>query len=137
MDSKRVYTVEILTLLDDTAVTVKPFSIKKNRLAKEKINKIITPRAELDEAGDPVLDEDGNEVPYEMPEEEAETLFMDVVAMSIGDQAPHLADRETLEDVVDEKTMFEIIKVATGFDFLAMQARVQRLMENQITEGRV
>lgn len=132
MKAKQVYTVEVIKLLDDTEVTVRPFSIKKNRLAKAKLDRIITPEILRDEAGEPILDEDGDEQPYEMTDEEAETLLLDVVEMAVASQHEHLQDREVLEDVVDTLTAYEIIKVTTGYDFLEMQARMRRMMEKQM-----
>ena len=132
MKAKQVYTVEVIKLLDDTEVTVRPFSIKKNRLAKAKLDRIITPEILQDEAGEPILDEDGDEQPYEMTDEEAETLLLDVVEMAVASQHEHLQDREVLEDVVDTLTAYEIIKVTTGYDFLEMQARMRRMMEKQM-----
>lgn len=132
MKAKQVYTVEVIKLLDDTEVTVRPFSIKKNRLAKAKLDRIVTPEILRDEAGEPLLDEDGDEQPYEMTDEEAETLLLDVVEMACASQHEHLQDREVLEDVVDTLTAYEIIKVTTGYDFLEMQARMRRMMERQM-----
>lgn len=132
MKAKQVYTVEVIKLLDDTEVTVRPFSIKKNRLAKAKLDRIVTPEILRDEAGEPILDEDGDEQPYEMTEEEAEALLLDVVEMAVASQHEHLQDREVLEDVVDTLTAYEIIKVTTGYDFLEMQARMRRMMEKQM-----
>lgn len=132
MKAKQVYTVEVIKLLDDTEVTVRPFSIKKNRLAKAKLDRIVTPEILRDESGEPILDEDGDEQPYEMTEEEAEALLLDVVEMAVASQHEHLQDREVLEDVVDTLTAYEIIKVTTGYDFLEMQARMRRMMEKQM-----
>lgn len=132
---KQVYTVEVIKLLDGTDVTVRPFSIKKNRLAKAKLDEVITPKILKDENDEPILDEDGKEQPDIMTDEQAEELMLDVVEMAVKGQADHIDDRDVLEDVVDTLTMYEIIKVTTGYDFLEMQERMQKIMAAQMERG--
>ena len=40
-----------------------------------------------------------------------------------------LEDRDNLEEALDLETMYEIIKVATGYDFLEMQERMKRTQQ--------
>src|SRR5690606_23733787 len=131
MDTKRVYNVEYIELLDGKQMVVKPFSIKKNRIAKEKLNAILDPEVVKDEEGEPVLDEEGNPTPV-LSDEEAEAILLDVTAMAMEGQeklASLLEDRDNLEEALDLETMYEIIKVATGYDFLEMQERMKRTQQ--------
>jgi len=131
MDTKRVYNVEYIELLDGKQMVAKPFSIKKNRIAKEKLNAILDPEVVKDEEGEPVLDEEGNPTPV-LSDEEAEAILLDVTAMAMEGQeklASLLEDRDNLEEALDLETMYEIIKVATGYDFLEMQERMKRTQQ--------
>lgn len=131
MDTKRVYNVEYIELLDGKQMVAKPFSIKKNRIAKEKLNAILDPEVVKDEEGKPVLDEEGNPTPV-LSDEEAEAILLDVTAMAMEGQeklASLLEDRDNLEEALDLETMYEIIKVATGYDFLEMQERMKKTQQ--------
>lgn len=136
-DTRRVYTVEYFTLLDDTEVEAKPLPIKRLRLAQDKINKALK--------GDPVLDEDGNPVLDENGEEQTQVsdialidAFLDVTELVMQGQpkcAKFLDEdgRELLEDTIDQDTLYAIVKAATGYDFLAVQQRIEELMEKGLT----
>lgn len=129
--SKRVYNVEVLELLDGSEVEVRPLPIKKLRVAQDSINKALSYSAE-----------------EEVDENEAEDNMIDVflnivmtVIKTTGGDNEKLAKftdpetgKEELEDVLDQDTMYEIVKVATGFDFLAMNERVQKMLEAGITQ---
>lgn len=126
--SKRVYTVESLELLDGTEVEVRPLPIKRLRVAQDAINKALSgPEDEDDEADDNT-------------EENLMSVFLDitqtVMQLNGGEKtAKFLGDdgRDTLEDTIDQDTLYEIVKVATGFDFLAMNERVQKMLDAGIT----
>lgn len=129
--SKRVYNVEVLELLDGSEVEVRPLPIKKLRVAQDSINKALSYSAEEEvddnEAEDNMIDVFLN-------------IVMTVIKTTGGDneKLAKFTDPETgkeeLEDVLDQDTMYEIVKVATGFDFLAMNERVQKMLEAGITQ---
>ena len=136
METKRVYNVERYELLDGTEMEVRPFSIKKNRKAKELLNRIINSGVKKDEEGKELEDEFGQPIP-EMTDEEAEAIFIDVVAMAMIGQsscAHLLDDRDKLEDSLDDGTVFAVIKATTGYDFLAMQERAANILTQIETE---
>lgn len=137
MNSSRVYTVETIELQDGTKMEVKPLSIKRNRQAKVLLNKILEPAEKKDEEGNPILDEEGTPEVEQLTDEEATDVMVDICAMSMEKQesCKHLLeDREELEDALDQPTVYEIIKISTGFDFLELEARMKaianRLMES-------
>lgn len=135
-EPKRVYTVEHLQLLDGTEVEVKPLSIKRLRKAQAGINKAMEGQDVLDDNGDVVLDDKG-EPEKEYSDEVVFDAFFDVVEMVMQGQKgsekflePE-SGRELLEDSVDQGTLYEIVKVSTGYDFLAVQERIRTIMEAQ------
>ena len=129
--SKRVYNVEVLELLDGSEVEVRPLPIKKLRVAQDSINKALSYSAE-------------EEVDDNEAEDNMIDVFLDIVMTVIkttggdNEKLAKFTDPETgkeeLEDVLDQDTMYEIVKVATGFDFLAMNERVQKMLEAGITQ---
>lgn len=131
---KRVYTVERFILLDDTEVEVKPLAIKKLRNAQDKINNALLGVPVLDDDGEPVLDDDG-EVKREASDELLFDALFDVIELVMVGQKScekfleEEKGRDLLEDTVDQDTMYEIIRVSTGYDFLAMQKRALQAME--------
>lgn len=135
-EPKRVYTVEHLELLDGTEVEVKPLSIKRLRKAQAGINKAMEGQDVLDDDGKPVLDKNG-EPEKAYSDEAVFDAFFDVTELVMQGQknCEKFLDpddgRELLEDSVDQNTLYEIVKVSTGYDFLAVQERIQKIMEAQ------
>ena len=127
--TKRVYNVEVLELLDGSEVEVRPLPIKKLRIAQDSINKALT------FSGD-------DESDSEEAEENMINVFLDIVETVIkvngSEKLAKFIDpetgREALEDTLDQDTMYEIVKVATGFDFLAMNERVQKMLDAGVTQ---
>lgn len=124
--AKKVYTVETIALLDGTEVEVKPLPIKRLRLAQNKINKAMSGSAPED------ADDDAD---VEVSEDEIWEAFFSVVELVMQGQSKCEKflepdnGRDLLEDTLDQDTLYEIVKISTGFDFLAMQKRMQALME--------
>ena len=127
--SKRVYNVEVLELLDGSEIEVRPLPIKKLRIAQDSINKALTFSGEEDSDTDEA-------------EENMINVFLDIVETVIkvngSEKLAKFVDpetgREELEDTLDQDTMYEIVKVATGFDFLAMNERVQKMLDAGVTQ---
>lgn len=147
MAAKTAYTVEQYKLLNGEAVEVRPLSIKKSRKATVILEDIIMGR-QVEENGEPVMeeveDEDGNKVeqPKRQPLTEDETIgcFLDIVLLAIEhnknaakfydeNDPENIKGKEELEDVLDHKTMYAIIKQATGTDFLAMIQRTEEMFQ--------
>ena len=126
--TKRVYNVEVLELLDGSEVEVRPLPIKKLRIAQDSINKALTFSGEEDSDS-------------EDAEENMINVFLDIVETVIkvngSEKLAKFMDpesgRDELEDTLDQDTMYEIVKVATGFDFLAMNERVQKMLDAGVT----
>lgn len=136
--AKRVYNVERFILLDNTEVEVKDLPIKKLRKAQDMINKAMTGETVTDEDGEPVLDKHGD--PQVKVEEDAVyDAFFSIVEMVMVNQekcAKFLepeSGRELLEDTLDQDTLYEIVRVSTGFDFLRVQKMVDEMVEKEVT----
>lgn len=133
-EPKRVYTVEYLELLDGTKVEVKPLSIKRLRKAQAGINAAMAGEELRDEEGNVLLDEDGDPQ-KEYSDDAVFEAFFDVVEMVMLNQKNCEKflepddGREYLEDNIDQNTLFEIVKLSTGYDFLAVQERVQKILQ--------
>lgn len=122
MDAKRVYTVEHISLQDGSVVEVKPLTIKRSREASALLKKFQGIPLTNDD-GTPKLDKKGEPETRDMTDEEAEQVLLDIVLIVMRGQdscQKFLADREELEDSIDSPTIFEIVKIATGVDFLGM-----------------
>lgn len=136
---KTVYTVEHFKLLDGTELEVKPLPIRRLRKANDLINTALAGSPVLDEDGEPLLDSDGDPR-TETKDDDVIDAFIDVVLIVMQGQpkCENFLDgdegREELEDVMDQHTLFAIIKAATGFDFLEMQKRLQALMERGLPQ---
>lgn len=133
--AREVYTTETLALQDGTTVEVRPLPIKRLKVAQKIINDAMTGVPQVDDNGEPVLDEDGEQV-YLTDSDVLTDAFFQVVEMVMKNQAgcekflePE-SGRGELEDTLDQDTMYEIVRVATGYDFLAFQRKVQEAMEN-------
>lgn len=126
-DSKRVYTVEHFELMDGTKIEAKPLSIKRLRAAQKMIQGVFKEAQEIAEADEP-LPEDA-----ETTDDKLTDACISIVAMVMRNQEdcdkflePDNG-RELLEDTLDQETMYEIVRVATGYDFLAMQKQATEL----------
>lgn len=134
---KQVYTVEQLKLQDGTVVEVKQLPIKRLREAQRIIQDALSGTPVTDEDGEPVLDKNG-EPETEVSDEEVVDAFIDVTLMVMKNQEKCEKflngdeGREELEDAVDQDTLYEIIRISTGYDFLAMQKRMQTMMEREM-----
>ena len=136
--AKRVYTVEVIELQDGTEVEVKPLPIKRLRKAQDVINKAMTGTPRLDDEGNEVKGDDG-EVIRDASDEDIWDAFIAVVLMVMQNQSgcEKFLDgdegKELLEDTIDQESLYEIVKVSTGYDFLAMQKQVEELMRTGAT----
>lgn len=135
---KTVYTVERLQLLDGTEVEVRNLPIKKLRRANDLINKAMSGTPVIDEeTGEQAVDDDGQPL-VEQTDDAMYDAFFDIVEMVMEGQkscAKFLDEdggRELLEDTMDQFTLYEIVKVSSGFDFLAMQKRIEQMMERDL-----
>lgn len=136
--AKKVYTVEHLELMDGTVLEVKPLPIKRLRAAQRLIQDALNGEEVLDDDGNPVTDDNG-EAQRNVDDDALTDALIDVTEMVMRGQEkcekflePE-SGRELLEDSVDQQTLYEIIKVSTGYDFLAMQQRMQAMMEREMT----
>lgn len=147
--AKRVYTVEHLALQDGTEVEAKPLPIKRLRQAQKKISAAMEGTPKYDEEGNPVIDKDGDhEKDYD--DNAVYDAFIDVVLLVMQGQkscekfldpgeelpeddedyeGPPRNGRELLEDTIDQDSLYEIVKVSTGYDFLAMTQQVQEILK--------
>lgn len=146
-NGKTVYTVEHLTLQDGTTITVKPLTIKRGREAQRLVNKIVAPEQLKDENGEPLKDENGDPVLDSVDsEDEANRIFLDLVLITLRGQencAKYFevtindagereeVGRDRLEDALDMPTMMEIIKLSTGYDFLAIFQRTEQMLAGE------
>lgn len=135
---KKVYTVESLVLLDGTVVEVKPLPIKRLRAAQRAIQDALAGTELTDDDGNVLLDKDG-EPQREVSDDALMDAFLDVTEMVMKNQEKCEKflepdnGRELLEDSVDQETLYEIVRVSTGYDFLAMQKRMQAIMEKEMS----
>lgn len=131
-DNKRVYTVEYFELMDGTEVEVKPLPIKRLRKAQSTINKVIRQASESAEQG-------GDTSDAEDFDDQLIDALIDTVLMVMQGQekCSHFTTeeggREALEDTIDQESMYEIVRVSTGFDFLGMKERAEKAMEGMLT----
>lgn len=122
-ETKRVYTVEHFELLDGTKVEAKPLPIKRLRTAQAAIREVFKTA------------EEQNEDSGEATDDALMDACVDIVLSTMRNQKSCEKflepdnGRELLEDSLDQDTMYEIVRVATGFDFLAMQKNAQKMME--------
>lgn len=137
MDTKRAYDVVHLELLNGKTIVVKPFSIKKTRLARPLLDKILSTETQKDDEGKEILDANGEPLPV-VTADESENLFLDLCVMAMEGQKELeslVNDRDKLEDSLDTYTIYEIVRVATGYDFLEMIKRGQALQEKMVEQG--
>lgn len=130
-NNKQVYTVEYFELMDGTEVEVKPLPIKRLRKAQNSINEVIRSASEVvqnDEDADEVEDYDDRLVDVLIGVVHGVLQGQEGCEKFAGEDG-----RELLEDTLDQDTMYEIIRVSTGFDFLAMRKRAETMMQETLT----
>ena len=139
--AKAVYDREYYLLMDDTEVEVKPLPIKKLRKATNLINNAIKGHPVTNEDGEPVYNENG-EPQTQVDDEELIDALLQVVVFVMEDRSNVKAcekflepddGRELLEETIDQTTMYEIVRVATGYDFLKMSKMVEEMMQTGVT----
>jgi hypothetical protein len=136
--AKRVYNVERFILLDNTEVEVKDLPIKKLRKAQDLINKAMSGEPVLDDDGEPVIGDNG-EPEVKVDEDAVYDAFFTIVELVMAGQEKCEKflepdnGRELLEDTLDQDTLYEIVRVSTGFDFLRVQRMVDQMMEKEVT----
>lgn len=127
-ETKKVYTVEYFELMDGTKVEAKPLPIKRLREAQRLIQGVFKQAQELADSKEPIPDD------AETTDERLIDACISVVSMVMRNQEDCEKflepdnGRELLEDTLDQETMYEVVRVATGYDFLAMQRQATELM---------
>lgn len=127
-ETKKVYTVEYFELMDGTSVEAKPLPIKRLREAQRLIQGVFKQAQELVDSKEPIPDD------AETTDERLIDACISVVSMVMRNQEDCEKflepdnGRELLEDTLDQETMYEVVRVATGYDFLAMQRQATELM---------
>lgn len=122
-----VYTVEHFKLMDGTEVEVRPLAIKRLRQAQRKINAVFEKMREDAENADKY-------------DEELEDNLLDIVewVMRGQDNCKKFLDpdngRELLEDTLDQHTLYEVIRVSTGYDFLATAQKAQEALKEAMDQ---
>lgn len=132
-ETKKVYTVEHFGLMDGTSVEAKPLPIKRLREAQRLIQGVFKQAQELADTSQPLPDD------ADSTDDKLTDACIDVVLMVMRNQEASEKflepdnGRELLEDTLDQETMYEIVRVATGYDFLAMQRQATELMATGAT----
>lgn len=136
--AKRVYTVEHIELLDGTEIEVKPLPIKRLRRAQDAINAAMLGTVKTDDEGKEIVGTDG-EPEREQSEDDIWDAFVSVVELVMQGQEscekflePEQG-RDLLEDTLDQDTLYEIVRISTGYDFLAMQKQIEEMMRTGAT----
>ena len=135
---RSVTSVNYIALQDERVLAVRKFTIKKNKDASKIVYDALngspvideeTGEAEVDKNGDPVLN---------VSEDDITEAFLKVVSM-VAEGQKGFDDFEDSEEgydammeCIDEETLYEIVKVSTGVDFLAMMQRMQKLAEEEV-----